>query len=89
MKTYGILVPLLLAGCNAVPLEYSKTGDMKSGPGMFTGASGSFGMSKEVAPAAAQPAAVKPVAPAISAEEYREFQDWREWKRQREQAGKQ
>jgi len=91
MNAHHILLPLLLAGCNAAPLEYSKTGDMKSGPGLLTGASGSYGFGKDAAPVA-QPAAqpvAKPVAPSISAEEYREFQDWREWRRQREEAGKQ
>src|SRR5262245_12976721 len=104
MKTYSILLAALLAGCNAQPLEYSKTGDIKSGPGMFSGASGSFGTSIGGQPAAPQPAvqstqpavqstnpaaqSAKPVAPPMSEEEYREFQDWREWKRQREAAGK-
>ncbi len=93
--TCSFLLAALLAGCNAQPLEYQKTGDMKSGPGMFSGASGGFSASaaKESAPAstpAPQPAAqaAKPAAPAMTDEEYREFQDWREWKRQREAAGK-
>lgn len=95
MKPYPYLLAALLAGCNAQPLEYQKTGDIKSGPGMFSGASGGFSASAGSTPApaaapAAQPAAqpAKPVAPAMTDEEYREFQDWREWKRQREAAGK-
>ena len=91
MRTYRIALPmLLLAGCNAAPLDYTPVDGMKSGPGMFSGAEGGFTMrsggTADAAPAA-QPA-VKPVTPSISAEEYREFQDWREWKRQREEAGK-
>ena len=33
MKTCPYLLAALLAGCNAQPLEYSKTGDIMSGPG--------------------------------------------------------
>ena len=104
MKTYPVLLAVLLAGCNVQPLEYSKTGDIKSGPGMFSGASGGFGATIGSQPAAPQPAeqstppaaqsttpaaqSAKPVTPPMSEEEYREFQDWREWKRQREAAGK-
>jgi hypothetical protein len=57
MKPSSILLVVLLAGCNAQPLEYSKTGDMLSGPGMFSGPTGSFSISKERT-AAAQPAAL-------------------------------
>jgi hypothetical protein len=91
MKSCRIALPiLLLAGCNAAPLDYTPVDGIKSGPGMFSGAEGGFTMRSQQAqdaPPAATPA-VKPVTPAISAEEYREFQDWREWKRQREEAGK-
>ena len=91
MKARESLLPLLLlAGCNAAPLEYTPVDGIKSGPGMFSGAEGGFTLrtqSKEAPPPAATPA-VKPVTPAISAEEYREFQEWREWRRAREEAGK-
>jgi hypothetical protein len=73
-----LLLPLLLAGCNAAPLDYTPVDGIKPGPGMFSGAEGGFtlraGGAKEAAPA--------------SAEEYREFQEWREWRRAREEAGK-
>jgi hypothetical protein len=93
-KTSLIVLPLLLAGCNAAPLDYTPIGDMKSGPGMFSGADGGYvmrakGLSPEPVAADPVPATqLKPVAPAISAEEYREFQEWREWRRAREEAGK-
>jgi hypothetical protein len=85
-----IAFPLLLAGCNAAPLDYTPIGDMKSGPGMFSGADGGYVMrAKGLGSAAADPvpaAQAKPVAPSLSAEEYREFQEWREWRRAREEA---
>jgi hypothetical protein len=40
-----LLAGLLLAGCNSAPLDYTPVGDMKPGPGMFSGASGSFSLS--------------------------------------------
>jgi hypothetical protein len=91
-KTCLIVFPLLLAGCNAAPLDYTPIGDMKSGPGMFSGADGGYVMRAKgntAAPAAADPvpaSQAKPVAPSLSAEEYREFQEWREWRRAREGA---
>jgi len=93
-RTCLIVVPLLLAGCNAAPLEYTPTDAIKSGPGMFSGAEGGYVMRAKgiaAAPAAADPvpaAQMKPVAPSLSADEYREFQEWREWRRAREEAGK-
>lgn len=91
-KTCLIVFPLLLAGCNVAPLEYTPTDAIKSGPGMFSGADGGYvmrakGLSPEPVAADPVPATqLKPVAPAISAEEYREFQEWREWRRAREGA---
>lgn len=49
MKTYRLLLPLLLAGCNAAPLDYHSPQDIPRGPGMFSGADGGFVMRTKAA----------------------------------------
>jgi hypothetical protein len=61
---------LALGGCGAAPYEYRPHTDIPEGPGMLTGAAGSFSLRPQEA------------LPPRDSDEYREFQEWREWKRQ-------
>jgi hypothetical protein len=63
---------LALSGCAATPAEYRSSTEIPEGPGLLTGASGSFSLRRE-----------DPVAPQNEAE-WQEFREWREWKRKQE-----
>lgn len=64
---------LALSGCAATPTEYRSSTEIPEGPGLFTGAAGSFSLKSD-----------EPVAPQNEAE-WQEFREWREWKRKQEQ----
>ena len=60
---------LALSGCAATPAKYRSATEIPEGPGLFTGAAGSFSLKSD-----------EPVAPQNEAE-WQEFREWREWKR--------
>lgn len=39
---------IMLAGCNAEPFEYTETHDLPAGPGLFTGKSGEYELSRNL-----------------------------------------
>jgi len=87
MKALGLLaLCAALGGCGAAPLDYHPAGEIRPGPGLFTGKEGAF----VFRPGQAEPAAASSESEAQEFErwkrsaegsaEYREFQDWREWR---------
>jgi hypothetical protein len=89
MKALGLAAVTLaaaLAGCGAAPFDYHPAGDIRPGPGLFTGEKGAFVFT----PAKPAPVAASSESEAQEFErwkrsaegsaEYREFQDWREWR---------
>jgi len=58
-----------LGACAAEPFEYRAQTEIPEGPGLLTGAAGTFSL---------RPAETLPPS---DSDEYREFQEWRAWKR--------
>ena len=67
----GVLIAAglaVLGGCAAEPFEYRAQTEIPEGPGLLTGAAGSFSLRSAE------------TLPPRDSDEYREFQEWREWK---------
>jgi len=88
----------LIAGCNAKPYDYQPTaGEMKQGPGLFSGKEGAFtlydskgdGLIKPKSEKTALPATTDAVAsgsePGVNPEEAEEFQNFQEWKKEKKE----
>lgn len=73
------VIVLLTGGCAATPFEYREVGEIRPGPGLFSGSDGVFTLSSE-SPGKASGAQAPADAGAVHPE-YREFLDFQEFRR--------
>ena len=97
-RLLAFIVLGLIFGCTAKPYDYQPTaGEMKQGPGIFSGKEGAFtlydskedGLVKPKSEKTTLPATTDAVAsgsePGVNPEKTEEFQDFQEWKKEKKE----